>query len=76
MSKVIDWLRERGERRMTRYDEVKKEMEELVGRSKISITLELPEELEGFKAEFLALEKNDDFKREIQKLVKKRLTTQ
>ena len=73
MSKIIDWLKERKERRLARYDEVKREMEELVGKPKINITLELPEELEALKTEFLALEANAEFKREIQKLVKKKL---
>ena len=73
MSKIIDWLKERKERRLARYDEVKKEMEELVGKPKISITLELPEELEAYKTEFVALETNAEFQREIQKLVKKKL---
>jgi len=73
MSKLIDWLRERKERRLARYDEVKKEIEELVGRPKIRITLELPEELEAYKTEFMALETNAEFKKKVQKLVKKKL---
>ena len=75
MSKIIDWLRERRERRLARYDELKKEMEKLVGRPKISITLELPEEFEALKTEFLALEANAEFKRKLQKLLKKQLMT-
>ena len=69
-------LRERKERRMVMYDEAKKEIGEMVDRSKISITLELPEEFEALKNEFLALETDDDFKRELQKLVKKRFSGQ
>ena len=73
MSKIIDWLKERKERRLARYDEVKKEIEELVGNPKISITLELPEELKAYKTEFVALETNAEFQREIQKMVEKKL---
>lgn len=75
MSKIVDRIRGRRMRRLARYEGVKKEMEALVGKPKISITLELPEELEAFKTEFLALETNAEFKREIQKLVKNKLIT-
>lgn len=58
--------------RLTRYDEVKKEFEEVL-RNTITITIDLPEGLENLLEEFLALEKDEAFLNAVKELAKKLL---
>jgi len=72
MSKILKRLRFR--RRLTRYDEVKKEFEKVL-RNTITMTIDLPEGLEDVLEEFLALEKNEAFLNAVKELAKKLLET-
>jgi hypothetical protein len=73
MSRWTEWLESRRKKRLTRYDESKKEFEKIIGKPSITITLDLPKELEDLKAEFLRLEKDDKFLKAVEKLVEKSL---
>jgi len=72
MSKILKRLRFR--RRLTRYDEVKKEFEKVL-RNTITMTIDLPEGLEDVLEEFLALEKDEAFLNAVKELAKKLLET-
>lgn len=72
MSKIRDWLTGK-KRAMKRYEEDKKEFEKVMGKPKITITVDLPEGMEEMKKEFADLEDEKRFKDEVEELVKKRL---
>ena len=55
------------------YDETKEEFERVMGRPKITITVELPKRFERYKSEFLILEGDQQFLKEVKNLVKERL---
>ena len=71
MSKVKKWLKSKTKEPAARYDETKKEFEKIIGRPKITITVELPESLDEFKTEFLSLEKDERFVDAVKKLVER-----
>ncbi len=55
------------------YEKTKREFEMAIGKPFITLKVEIPEGFEQFRAEFLCLEKDEQFKEEIKDLVKKRL---
>lgn len=73
MTKVKKWIESRGKKSEDEYDEAKREFEMAMGKPFINIRVELPEGFEDFRAQFLGLEENKDFLREVQDLIKKRL---
>lgn len=72
MSKILKRLGLGVRRRLPRYDELKKEFEEVLGNT-ITITIDLPEGLEDVLEEFLALEKDEAFLNAVKELAKKLL---
>ncbi len=73
MSKVKKWIEARATEPEAEYDEVKREFEMAIGKPFINIRVELPDGFEDLRANFLNLEKNEDFLLEVKELVKKRL---
>lgn len=73
MTKVKKWIESRGKKSEDEYDEAKREFEMAMGKPFINIRVELPEGFEDLRAQFLSLEENEDFLREVQDLIKKRL---
>lgn len=71
--KIRDWVLERRGRRMADYEEAKKELERVLGRPAITITLELREDLLEMRKEFLNLEKDDEFLEAVRKLAERHL---
>ena len=69
--KWTEWLESRRKKRMAEYDETKKEFEKIIGKPTITITVCLPEELAECKAEFLLLEKDNEFLKAVEKLAEK-----
>lgn len=67
--KLREWLESRLRKPAARYDETKKEFEKIMGRPAITITVELPENFEDFRKEFLSLEKDEEFVNAVKKLV-------
>ena len=51
------------------YDNTKSEFEKVIGRPKITITVELPKRFEKYKSEFLSLEEDQQFLEQAQKTV-------
>lgn len=73
MSKILEWFRTRRRRQMVEYEETKKEFEKVMRRPAITITLELSEDLKGLEAEFLLLEKDEEFIKAVEELAKRYL---
>jgi len=76
VSKLKKWLESKAKKPTARYDETKKEFEKIIGRPAITITVELPESLDEFRAEFLSLEKDEKFVEAVKKFVERRLKEQ
>lgn len=72
MVKVKKWIESRI-RKSNEYDEAKREFEMAMGKPFINIRVELPENFEDVRAQFLSLEKDQTFLMEVEDLVKKRL---
>ncbi len=73
MARVKKWIESRIKKPETDYDEAKREFEMAMGKPFINIKVELPEGFEDSRTQFLNLERNKDFLREVQDLIKKRL---
>ena len=73
MTKVKKWIESRIKKPETEYDEAKREFEMAMGKPFIHIKVEIPEGFEDLRAQFLSLEKNEDFLMEVKDLIKKRL---
>jgi hypothetical protein len=71
--KIRKWIESRIKKPETEYDEAKREIEMAIGRPYIRIRVEIPKGFEDLRAEFLDLEKDQDFLMEVEDLVKKRL---
>lgn len=74
MAKVKKWIESRAKKPEDEYDEAKREFEMAMGTPFINIKVEIPKGFEELRSQFLSLEKNEDFLREVEDLVKKRLT--
>lgn len=75
MAKVKKWIKSRKAKpESEEYDETKREFEMAIGKPFIIIKVEIPEGFEDFRAQFLRLEKDEQFQEEIKDLIKKRLT--
>ncbi len=70
---VKKWLEARKTKNESEYDEAKREFEMAMGKPFISIKVEIPKGFEDLRAQFLRLEKDEDFLMEVEDLVKKRL---
>ena len=73
MAKIKKWIESRVKKPETEYDEAKREFEMAMGKPFINIKVELPEGFEDLRAQFLGLEKDEDFLMEVRDLIKKRL---
>ncbi len=73
MAKVKKWIKSRTRKPEAEYDEAKKEFEKAMGRPFVSLKIELPTGFEDLRAEFLRLEKDEEFHEEVRDLIKKRL---
>ncbi|UCE96421.1 MAG: hypothetical protein JSV51_02105 [Candidatus Bathyarchaeota archaeon] len=73
MAKVKKWLESRIKKPEAEYDKVKREFEMAMGKPFITIKVEIPKGFEDNHAQFLRLEKDEDFLREVKDLIKKRL---
>ena len=73
MAKIKKWIESRVKKPETEYDEAKREFEMAMGKPFIKIKVELPEGFEDLRAQFLGLEKDEDFLMEVRDLIKKRL---
>lgn len=73
MAKVKKWIAARTKKPEAEYDEAKKEFEKAMGRPFVSLKIELPIGFEDLRAEFLRLERDDEFHEEVRDLIKKRL---
>ncbi|MCD6530096.1 hypothetical protein J7L06_07420 [Candidatus Bathyarchaeota archaeon] len=72
MTKLRDLLSSK-KRKMEQYEEECREFEKVMGKPKIEITVEIPEGMEDMREEFMNLEGEERFKKEVEELVKKRL---
>jgi len=66
--KLKDWVLERRGRAMADYEETKKQLERVLGRPTITVTLELREDLLEMKRAFLSLEKDEEFLEAVREL--------
>jgi len=57
------------------YDEAKREFEMAMGKPFITIKVEIPTGFEDLRAQFLSLEKDEQFHEEVKDLVRKRLAS-
>jgi len=74
LAKIKKWFESRKPKRERRYEEEKREFEMAIGKPFINIRIEMPEGFEDLRAQFLNLEKNEQFLEEVKDLIKKRLT--
>ena len=74
MAKVKKWIESKKVKpEAEEYEETKREFEMAIGMPFITLKVEIPEGFEHLRAEFLRLEKDEQFQEEIKDLVKKRL---
>jgi len=79
MGKILDRILEKKEKMksMDKYDENREKFKEIMGKPEIKISVELPEGYENRKKEFLELQKEEaflkDVSRSIGRIVKKHL---
>ena len=71
MSSVKRWLGKSKTRKQ--YEEEKREFEMAIGKPHINLKIELPENFNDMRIEFLKLENNIEFIDEVSDLIKKRL---
>ena len=74
MAKIKKWFGSRKLKRERTYEEEKREFEMAMGKPFINIRIEMPDDFEELRAQFLSLEKDERFLEEVKNLVKKRLT--
>ncbi|RLI42570.1 hypothetical protein DRO59_03745 [Candidatus Bathyarchaeota archaeon] len=74
LAKIKKWFGSRKTKSKKRYEEEKREFEMAMGKPFIIIKIEIPKGFEDQRAQFLSLEKDEDFLEEIRDLIKKRLT--
>ncbi|RLI16411.1 hypothetical protein DRO41_01855 [Candidatus Bathyarchaeota archaeon] len=74
LAKIKEWFGSRKSKSKKRYEEEKREFEMAMGKPFIIIKIEIPKGFEDQRAQFLNLEKDEDFLEEIRDLIKKRLT--
>ena len=70
---VKRWIDARDKQPESEYDEAKRKFEMALGKTFITISLEIPDGFENFNSEFLKLEKDQQFHEEVKDLIKKRL---
>lgn len=70
---VKKWLESRRVKSESEYEEEKREFEMAMGKPFITIKVEIPTGFEDLRAQFLSLEKDEQFHEEVKDLVKKRL---
>ena len=70
---VKKWIESREVKPESEYEEAKRKFEMAMGTPFITLQLEIPVGFEGFKNEFLKLEKDHQFHEEVKDLIKKRL---
>ena len=70
---VKKWLESRKGKPESEYDEEKRKIEMAMGKPFITIKVEIPTGFEDLRAQFLNLEKDDQFHEEVKDLVKKYL---
>ncbi|HDJ04429.1 hypothetical protein CW711_02385 [Candidatus Bathyarchaeota archaeon] len=79
MGKILDRILEKKEKMksMDKYDENREKFKEVMGKPEIKISVELPEGYENRKKEFLELQKEEAFLKDVSKsigrIVKKHL---
>ncbi len=74
MAEVKKWIESKKVKpEAEEYEKTKREFEMAIGTPFITLEVEIPEGFEDFRAEFLRLEKDEQFREEIKDLVKKRL---
>jgi len=79
MGKILDRILEKKEKMksMDKYDENREKFKEIMGKPEIKISVELPEGYENRKKEFLELQKEEAFLKDVSKsigrIVKKHL---
>ena len=74
MARIREWIESRVKKPEAEYDEAKREFEMAIGRPFILIRVEIPEGFDELRSQFLNLEKDEDFRSEVEDLIKKRLT--
>jgi len=70
---VKRWIESRERQPESEYEEAKRKFEMAMGKPFITLSLEIPAGFEQFNAEFLKLEKDQQFHEEVKDLIKKRL---
>ena len=70
---VKRWIEARDRQPETEYDEAKRKFEMAMGKPFITMCLEIPAGFEKFHTEFLKLENDQQFREEVNDLIKKRL---
>lgn len=70
---VKKWLESKKGKPESEYDEEKRKFEMAMGKSFITIKVEIPTGFEDLRAQFLSLEEDEQFHEEVKDLVKKRL---
>jgi hypothetical protein len=70
---VKKWIESRERQPESEYEEAKRKFEMAMGKPFITLRLEIPPGFEKFNAEFLKLEKDQQFLEEVKDLIKKRL---
>jgi len=73
LTKIKKWFESRKPKRKRRYEEEKREFEMAIGKPFITIRIEIPKGFEDLRAQFLNLEKDEQFLEEVKNLIKKRL---
>ena len=73
MSGILDRILEKKEKRksLEQYEEKKEEFKRIIGKPEIKVSVELPEGYENRKKEFLALEKEEAFLRDVNRSLKR-----
>jgi hypothetical protein len=70
---VKKWIDSRDKQPESEYEEAKRQFEMAMGKPFITLRLEIPVGFDQFSAEFLKLEKDQQFHDEVRDLIKKRL---
>ncbi|MFQ5999866.1 MAG: hypothetical protein ACE5J6_03720 [Candidatus Bathyarchaeia archaeon] len=76
LAKVKKWVESRARKSESEYDKAKREFETVMGKSFITIKVEIPKGFEDLRAQFLRLETDERFHKEVDNLVKKRLMSE
>jgi hypothetical protein len=73
LSRIKKWFGPKKQKSEKEYDEEKREFEAAIGRPSIAVKVELPEDFDDMKTQFLELEDDASFHEEVKDLIKKRL---